>query len=274
MKAPYENYEKLRKYHEMYYRLADEVGINGTFPWWWPGGYRFAEYSDFGIVDPDGVVRSAGELITQYSKSLKKPRSRRQPDVWHTIDREANAGGYWHLSFHEGKDAYAKAKKEGKWVGFKTEGTGTTSIDAPLTAVGNVPCTGANPPKFLNAEFNYIEIQNIDGEYVKVNPGGAVKVKATSPVMANISVGNMQEAEWIAPSNAGGRQGGVYVASAPFSGITVDVPIAENVPYHDDARMHKVALCPAPRAPALVALRMEAKGRAAFGEIFIFTIEV
>ena len=73
--------QEVSQYHEMFYRMALESGANGTIPWWWPGGYREGEKSDFGIVNPDGSPRPAAQLIADYSPRLKNHRE------WPSCDR-------------------------------------------------------------------------------------------------------------------------------------------------------------------------------------------
>lgn len=40
----------------------------GAVCWWFPGGFRRGENSDFGVVNPDGTERSVGEVIRKYSR--------------------------------------------------------------------------------------------------------------------------------------------------------------------------------------------------------------
>jgi len=269
---PYESkIEEQTSYMELFHKMIKETMVNGSAPWWWPGGFRRVEMSDFGIIGPDGVLRPAGKRYVEYVPVFKRPRSRPEPEVWVTVDRDAHAGGNWHICFNEGKEAYAKAAREGKWLGVRTEGTGTTSVNTPLVAVGNVPYNGSNPPKYLNAEFNSVHIIDAGGKSIEVKKGETIKVKAGKPVYISISVGNIQEAEWIAPKNTDGI-GGVYVKSAPGSQLKVKIPIESNVPYLGDAVILSVLLCDGIDSDVFVSLHMEAEGRACFGEVFSFKL--
>ena len=55
-------------YFESFYRRALESGANGMAPWWWPGGFRVNENSDFGITNVDGTLREAGKIAQRYSE--------------------------------------------------------------------------------------------------------------------------------------------------------------------------------------------------------------
>ena len=195
--------QEVSKYHELFYRMALESGANGTIPWWWPGGYRVGEKSDFGIVHPDGSPRPAAQLITTYGPRLQTERQWPAATAWFDMDRDAHAGGYWYVCFNTGRDAYRRAVESGQQLGIRTAGTGTTSATTPMVAVGNRPATGKNPPKFLNAEFNWLLIQDAKGNWVEAQDGGGVSVSPTGPVKARVCVGNTQEATWLAPHGNG-----------------------------------------------------------------------
>jgi hypothetical protein len=171
-------------YNELFYRVVLDAGAQATAPWWWPGGYRVNERSDFGIMNPDGTPRPAAQLIPRYRERLETPRSHPRPSTWFEFDRDAHAGGYWWTAFHDGAEAYARAKAQGKVLGVRTAGTGTDSSNTPLTAVGNRPYNGKNPPKFLDAEFNRLQVRDRDGRWVDVRNGATIVVAPDAPVRA------------------------------------------------------------------------------------------
>jgi hypothetical protein len=51
------------RYFEDFYRMLTESGADGVFFWWYPGGFRLGENSDFGIVNPDGTGRPATQVF-------------------------------------------------------------------------------------------------------------------------------------------------------------------------------------------------------------------
>jgi len=254
------------EYHHQFYRMVLESGANGTAPWWWPGGYRVNEKSDFGITNPDGTPRPSAALIRKYAKQMKAAHAYPKPDTWMTIDRDANAGGYWYLTFNSGKDAYRDARRQGKHLGIRTAGTGTDSATCPLVAVGNAPYTGKNPPKYLNAEFNSLQFRDANGHWVDVENGAQLEVPKNAPVVIRASVGNTQEAKWLTPASANGKPGAVYLASTEDSSVKVRVPIPADAPSLSDADFGEVTLTPGIAEKTTVVLQMTAEGRAWFGE--------
>lgn len=257
------------EYHARFYRAALAAGANGTAPWWWPGGYRVGERSDFGIVGPDRHERPAALLIREYAPRYKEPRPRPVPAVWLDYDRDAHAGGYWWTAFHEGADAFRAAAEQGQTLGIRTAGTGTDSTNTPLIAVGNVPATGQNPPKFLNAEFNHLLVQTADGSWVEALDGARIPVRPGQPVRARASLGNLQEATWTVP---GDLPGGVALVVRQDGAELGKTPVAQPVPYLGDADFGEFILLPAVNAPTAVSVRLEALGRTPFGEARSFTL--
>jgi hypothetical protein len=261
------------RYHDMFYRMVLQSGADGTIPWWWPGGYRTDEKSDFGILNLDRSLRPAATALVQYAPKIRAARTLPAAEVPFVADRDAHAGGYWYMAFNTGRNAYAAAAAQGKMLVVRSRGTGTTSADTPLTAVGNTPCNGHNPPQYLNAEFNFFRIQDSQGRWVDVHNGDTVKVTPDKPVTAAASVGNLQEAMWVSPKAAPLRDGMVYLASTENSQLKVEVPIGSDTPYLGDAEWGPFELAKTIRQKTQVQLRMNARNRAAFGEILTFTLE-
>lgn len=57
-----------------FYRMLKSSGSNGVYWWWYPGGFRTNEQSDFGIINPDGSDRPATKAIRVDGPSfLKSP---------------------------------------------------------------------------------------------------------------------------------------------------------------------------------------------------------
>jgi hypothetical protein len=263
--------QKQGTYSERFYRTDLAAGANGTVPWWWVGGYRMDERSDFGILDPDRTERPAARLIREYGPRIKAPHAKPQPSVWFEFDRDAHAGGYCRAAFHEGASAYRAAVKDGKVLGVRTAGTGLDSTTVPLVAVGNVPCNGTNPPKYLDAEFNFLQVLDVDGVWQEAVDGAVITVKAGQPVKARASAGNTQEAAWMPPAKAG-VAGGVALVSRVAGQETGRWPVAERVPYLGDAAFGEFTLLPQVGPTVTLTLRLESAGRTSFGEARVLTL--
>jgi hypothetical protein len=81
------------RYYADFYRMMIESGADGVFFWWYPGGFRLNERSDFGIINPDGTDRPATKIIrTEGPRFLKAPKPPK-PDYWIAVDRDRDARG-------------------------------------------------------------------------------------------------------------------------------------------------------------------------------------
>jgi len=260
--------------HELIYRAALECGANGTAPWWWAGGYRVTERSDHGIVEPDGTPRPTALMLKEYAPLFHTQRDVRPPDAWFTVDRDRHPGSHWYMTFHDGAEAFRQAAAEGTRLGVRTAGEGSTSADTPLVAVGNTQYNGNNPPKYLDAEFNWLKIKVGDGPWIEVTDGATIRAGRNTPIVAAASVGNLQAATWLTPGSCRGRPGAVWLASTDASELSVKVPLPRDTARLEDADFGPAFPLTAGVSSAVkIELRMNAEGRAWFGEKLRFALE-
>jgi hypothetical protein len=108
------------RHFEDLYRMLTESGSDGVFFWWYPGGFRRGENSNFGIINPDGTDRSATAVIrTQGARFLAAPKPAK-PDYWTAVDRDRDARGLYGI--YEAKQAeFWKAIVEGRRPGLRWE---------------------------------------------------------------------------------------------------------------------------------------------------------
>ena len=191
-------------------------------------------------MNPDGTPRPAAQLVQRYAALLTADRAWPPSTLWFQFDRDAHAGGYWYACFNTGRDAYRKAVAQGGQLGIRTAGTGTDSANTPLVAVGNKPCSGHNPAKYLNAEFNFLKIQDASGKWIEVHNGDTVLV-GEGVVRARISLGNTQEATWLAPQSAL-QPGDVLLAATPASQLRGQWPLPQSTSYLADADFGELEL--------------------------------
>ena len=240
MEASPAGIEKQGTYSARFYRAALRAGANGTVPWWWPGGYRVGEKSDYGIIAPSGEERPAARLIRAYAPLFRAARSRAAPDTWMTFDRDAHAGGYCRAAFGEGADAYAAAQAAGKMLGVRLDGAEFDSGNCPLVAVGGVPYDGTNPPKHLDAEFDMFTTE-----------------RAGDDVIVHARLGNVGATAWLA------GDGGVELVARDEAGKKLArAPVASRV----DRLGATGELTLRVPARGRVSVRLEARDRCAFGE--------
>lgn len=251
-------------YFESFYRRALESGANGMAPWWWPGGYRVNENSDFGITNVDGTLREAGKVVQRFSGVFRAERVYPAATVWFDYDRDAQAGGYRALAFGPGGEAYLKAADAGGMIGIRTPATGRSSVDVPIIGVGNVPYTGRNPVRYLNGAFDRVEYRRPDGSWVEIRDGQ--KLRHSGELQLRVRIGNGGEV----PFKAVPGKGGVELFAA-FNGKKLAFPLKSDLPRLQAADLDGIVI-PA-EASGPVSLRFEARDRAVFGEHFLFELE-
>jgi hypothetical protein len=119
------------RYFGDFYRMMTESGADGIFSWWYPGGYRLNEQSDFGIIAPDGTDRPVTKIIReQGARFLNARQSKWKPDYWITVDRDRDARGLFGI-YESVKDEYWKAIGAGKIPGLKWAPPPGQSAGAP-----------------------------------------------------------------------------------------------------------------------------------------------
>jgi len=257
-----ENMQKQADYYASFYDMVLDSGANGSACWWFPGGYRCDEKSDFGVINPDNTPRSSALVFQKYSRPIEAPRQKGTPQIWITIDRDLHSTNYEGV-YNDNKGKYVEARKQDKVVGIRMEGSGTNSLNTPLIAVGNTPYNGANPPKYLNSEFNWVKIKDKNGNWLELTDDGIVEVKKNRTIEMQVSIGNTGIAEWVTPKEAEGKKGGVYLI---IEGFEMKEPIPHRCPRLNDVEIPTFRLPPVDKETE-IKLYMESEGRARFGEV-------
>ena len=238
---------------------------NGAVCWFYPGGYRVNERSDYGIIDPDGTWREITEVIHEFSGPMTSEREPIDPGTIFDIDRDADARGLQGIWAAVGEE-FMDATERRRFPSLRHPGEGLTSAEEPVVAVGNRPYNGSNPPKYLNAEFNVLEVLNAEGTWVSVETDGTeVAVDGDLPVKVRAAVGNIGWATWLAPSRQNDA-GGVYLVTTEDSPVTVKRPIPADAARCDDAIIPAFELTLDLEDPNTLTFEMEAENRARFGE--------
>jgi hypothetical protein len=107
------------RYFSDFYRMMTDSGADGIFFWWYPGGYRLNESSDFGIINPDGTDRPVTKIIRdEGGKFLQARKTATKPDYWITVDRDRDARGLFGI-YEAVKGEYWAAIAAGKTPGLK-----------------------------------------------------------------------------------------------------------------------------------------------------------
>ena len=254
------------RYHANWYRVLNAGGGDGIFWWWYPGGYRFGEGTDYGIINSDGSDRPVSKVIRENAQKFINGPDMKQPNHWIDFDTTETAGFPANM-YDRIKGEFWKAIDDGKMLGFRTKGTGTTSADCPLTAVGGNPFDGNNPPEYLDGAFDKVEVMGAGGKWISVMRGGTVKVSTGRKVVARVTVTNLGEAKWL-PGNGTGC---VQIAALGGDSFLVELPNA--TARHNSVQALNVVLSKSGfEKPTDVTLTFQSVDRIQFGEEFKMSI--
>ncbi len=108
------------RYFQDFYRMLTESGADGVFFWWYPGGFRLGENSDFGIINPDGTGRPATQVIRKAGAEFLQAAKPARPDYWLSVERARDARGLYGI-YDAKKEEFWKAVAEGRRPGLKWE---------------------------------------------------------------------------------------------------------------------------------------------------------
>ncbi|MGO8679017.1 MAG: hypothetical protein ACLQVX_24520 [Limisphaerales bacterium] len=94
-------------FYSDFYRMLSESGADGVFFWWYPGGFRLNENSDFGIINPDGTDRPVTRVIRRLGAEFLKAPKPPKPDYWIAVSRERDARGLCGIYAAVGQEFWA-----------------------------------------------------------------------------------------------------------------------------------------------------------------------
>ncbi len=245
-------------------RMVHETDADGSAAWWWPGGYRVDELSDFGMVEPDGQLRPFARSLTQWTRPGARPDVKQDGGVM-LIDRDRHASGYAGV-FTRFAAEWADAFLKGRVPELRTRATGHTSRTVPMLAVGGGRATGHNPHAFLNSEFVRVSTPE-----TTLFESGTIRVTLGVPVQLIVELGNIGEPAWMAPKG-NGQTGDVWLV-ARYADQERRWPLPHSVPYLGSVAIDGVELPALTSGPMQVTLRLEAHDRTAFGEVFRLTLQ-
>ena len=154
-------------------RVLTESQSNGIFYWWYAGGFRLNEASDYGIINPDGSDRRATTLLREFADEFKNSGKVREPDVIAVAGRDEYTYGVVGMYF-EHQSEFKAVIKSGKTFGIKSRADGMTSLDAELTRVGELD---VGPLLFLNATIRKAYYRTEGGEWTPLNSGDVITAK-------------------------------------------------------------------------------------------------
>jgi len=244
--------------NETMMRVAEDSGAEGTVVWWYPGGWRVNERSDFGIMDPDGTPRESARAISDWGRKLQSEAPNTGGEVVTIrIDRDADARGLYGMWEKAGPE-YVRAREANRPVRLTTAGSGTNTATMPLVQVGNVPYTGRGPLKYANAEIARVRIEWAGGGKTVEN-GAQADLPAPGEYRLTVFLVNTGEAAWL-PA-AGADKEGDCVLRTSAGGL----PVSLEVPRFGTTATGPLTIA-VPEGGAQLTGRMTALGRGSFGE--------
>lgn len=255
-----------RLYRDLY-RMFIGSGTDGVFFWWYPGGFRCNEGSDYGIVEPDGSDRPVTRVIRQHAAKFLSAPLPKTVDHWIEIDRDQHPDGISGI-YDATKDDFWRAIEAHRTPGLRTKGTNTTSASCPLDAVGNLPGDDHNPPKYLDAAFDAVELQGPDGRWTALENGASITGGGNVAVRARVTLTNLGEARWLSAGQDVSSVGNVVLVIREGNRIR-RVPLTVSaVNQGCSAVVEAVIAPPGGVRPVDILIGIEAVGRTSFGPKF------
>ena len=243
-------------------KVLAESRSNGVFYWWYAGGFRLNEASDYGIINPDGSDRPSTVLIRGYAEEFKNGGRVGEPEVVATAGRDEYTYGVIGM-YLEHQSEFKQAMESGKTFGISCRSDAMTSLDAELTRLGDLD---VGPLRFLNATIRRAYYRVEGGEWAELKDGEVITAARGSSIELKVTVVNTGRAKWICRANAGASAGAVCVNA---DGMSFDIP--------SDAARHDMITVDGIFVTAdkfkTVALEMAAEGRAHFGERIRFNVK-
>ncbi len=176
------NHASALKAQEDYYRYFLEYAYNSyssaLYSWFFPGGYRINERSDYGILNPDGSDRPATKLMREYAPKFIGQGERKAADVLLTVERDDYPSSIMGM-FNHLKSRMTDAYRKGQMIALvneeqKTENAGFYASAVLDQAVGGTKAEGQFPLRYVNGQILSVETANGKTVVTFVNTGHAI----------------------------------------------------------------------------------------------------
>ncbi len=258
------------RFYEQFYQMLIKSGADGLYSWYYPGGFRVGENSDYGVIQPDGSDKPVSKVIRRYADQFINGPSAKPIDYWITIDRDKYPEGIAGI-YDASKRKFWAAIDQGLSPGLRTEGTGTDSSNCPLVAIGNVPENDYNPPKYLDAAFDLVEVQDAYGKWSRVRSGDTIDLQPGEPLKARVEFTDLGEAKLLAGDTR--KQENVCIL-IDVDGRESRAMLTEPVGHLAFGKASFPVAMPATfTSPVDLTFTFEAIGRTRFGERFRLRVE-
>jgi hypothetical protein len=203
-----------------YYRYTLEYCLkgytSGMYAWYYAGGFRIGEDSDYGIVNPDGSDRGITTLLREYAPKFINQGARPEADRLIEIERDDFITTIYGM-FSAALPEIREATRNGEFIDFvhaEQSGRGefTYADEVYAASVGNTEKTGTYPLRYVNGMVKSV---------TPFTEGGKT--------YARVLVCNTKQSVW--------RAGTVSLVSTDTSDITVNAVIDEEVTYLENVEV-------------------------------------
>ena len=262
-------------------RMLTDSQSNGILYWWYAGGYRMGEASDYGIINPDGSDRAATKLLREFADGFKNGGKVKPAEVVVSPERDDYTFGVINM-YMDQQSEFHEANSAGKFFGIRNAAAETTSLNTSLERISGLDI---GPVRNLNACIRKVWYRIDGGEWTYVANGETITVPRGGNVYFKVTAVNNGNAKWICRKNAGMSEGSVGIgietegASAVFGLAASSVPGAvcvdvdgynfemeQDVPRHGSVTVDNIVMTADRRRT--VVFRMSARDRAKFGDIY------
>lgn len=238
----------------------------GLYAWWWAGGYRVLEQSDFGTINPDGSDRPVTCVFRDYARRFINAPLLAKPSTFFSIDRDLHSDGIRSV-YRSLEESIFSAISQGKAIALVDEGMGRTSENVPLTQTGQITEAEISP-KYLDSVLLSCTAILGDGSRHILQSGDTLLVGKSSAINISLEWMNCQTATWI----FGDTQGSVSLQSLEGSFHAFSLPLYSDVSRHGRVSFHLTVPCDAAGDTSVLACRLYAKSRTFFGDPFYLTL--
>jgi hypothetical protein len=169
---------------------------SGMFCWYYAGGFRIGENSDYGILNPDGSDRPVTALLREYAPKFVN-QGERDEAIEITIERDDYVGGLFGM-FDALKSKLASAYAQGKPVTFinkQQDDADTYAYADELLdyAVGDAKAGDAYPLRYVGGQIMQIEFEGNVAKITVCNTkqsiwrAGTVSIVSTADSAVNLN---------------------------------------------------------------------------------------
>ena len=181
--SPVDLANQARLYRQMF-DFAARSRAAGVFGWWYPGGWRVDERSDFGVVNPDGTWRPVGDEFRQFAQNVGNNLLPVAPWRGREFDRDADARGLSAL-WNKWRDTYRLETRENRIEEIRPLHFGQPASEFPASANAEWGRVEVNGAEFIARPVRARVGDKILAELINTGPVTWDKVSVASRPLAS-----------------------------------------------------------------------------------------